>query len=268
MDHDAYLAVLREESERLLAALDGVDPAAPVPTCEGWTASDLLWHVGHGQDHWARIALGADGDDDVPEPDRPADGDLPAFVAVAGTELLAALGGRPPGTPSWSWHPEGGTLAWLARRQAHEALVHRVDAELTAGLPVTPPVPTVAADGVDELLRHFVHGVPEWGTFTPDGVAVRLEATNVPDAWVLRLGRFTGTSPGSGTSYDLDAGMLADPTDDAVPADGGAQLVVRGSAWDLDLWLWGRGPGDHLETDGDPALLARLRELVRDATSD
>ena len=47
----------------------------------------------------------------------------------------------------------------MLRRQAHEALVHRVDAEQTAGLPVTDPGVALAADGVDEMLGVMVSGL-------------------------------------------------------------------------------------------------------------
>ncbi len=43
------------------------------------------------------------------------------------------------------------TAGYIARRQAHEALVHRLDAELTVG-DRTPLDPRLAADGVDEAL--------------------------------------------------------------------------------------------------------------------
>lgn len=262
-DHEVYLVVIREQSERFLEALVGVPADAPVPSCDGWTAADLLWHLGEVQHFWARVAAGEAGDDVVP-PARPADDvALRRFVATAGTELLAALAARPADAPAWSWHPDGGTLAWVARRQAHEALVHRVDAELTAGLVVRPPGAEVAVDGVDEVLRVFVDGVPEWGAFTPDGVAVVMRATNAPGAWRLELGRFAGAHPVSGEAVGLDAAAVTRVSEDD-PRPG--ELLVVGRAWDLDRWLWGRGPVDALEVDGDPAVLARLRQLLRDAT--
>lgn len=239
--HEDYFLVLRDESERLLATLDGVDLRAPVPTCAGWTAADLLRHVGGVQQGCAAVAEGHEGDD-FPEPTPPADDDdLAAYVAVAGTALLTALRARPASTPAWSWHPDGGTLAWLARRQAHEVLIHRVDAELTAGVPVTPPVHEIAADGVDEVLRTYAGGVLARSASAADGARLHLETTNEPErSWQLDLGSVTGTS--------------------------GRPTSIRGSAWDLDLWLWGRGPLEALAVDGDPALAVRLRALVAAAT--
>ncbi len=263
MEHEAYLAVIREQSERFLEVLVGVPAATPVPSCEGWTADDLLWHVGLVQDFWAHVAAGADEGDVVP-PGRPTDDvALRRFVATAGTELLAALAARPAATPAWSWHPAGGTLSWVARRVAHETLMHRVDAELTAGSVVRPPAVNVAADGVDEVLGVFVVDVPSWGAFTPDGVSVAIRSTNAADAWRLELGRFVGVRRGRPERVDLDAAAVARvPQDDPRPAD----LLVVGRAWDLDRWLWGRGPADALDVDGDPELLARLRRLLADAT--
>ena len=263
MEHEAHLAVIREESERFLDAPSGVAADTPVPSCPGWVASDLLFHLGEVQHFWARVASGAAGDD-VPDPERPADVvGLRRFVATSGTELLAALVDRDPEAPAWSWHPDGGTLRWVARRQAHEALVHRVDAELTAGRDVRPPSVELAADGVDEVLRVFVDGVPPWGTFAPDGVGVTVRCTNAPGAWRLDLGRFVGISPESGSAYDLDAASVAVVADDDPRP---AELLVAGRAWDLDQWLWGRGPVEALDVDGSPELLERLRALLRDAT--
>jgi uncharacterized protein (TIGR03083 family) len=269
MDHAAFLVTIREQSERFLEALAGVPGDAAVPTCPGWTADDLVWHLGEVQHHWARVAEGLQGDE-VPEPERPAGTvDLRRFVARAGTDLLGALAERDPAAPCWSWHPDGGTLGWVARRQAHEALVHRVDAELTAGLDVRPPSLEVAVDGVDEVLMVLVDGVPDWGSFTRDGVRVRLSCTNAPASWVLELGHFTGTGPESGKEFYLDAAAVRS---EDVPADGVAPLeppvdaLVAGRAWDLDRWLWGRGDLDPLDATGDPALLERVRVLLTDAT--
>lgn len=263
MEHEAYLAAIRDQSERLLEALVGVPLDEPVPTCDGWTAGDLLWHLGEVQHFWACVAAGAT-EADVVAPDRPR-GELALrrFVATTGTELLSALAGRPADGAVWSWHPDGGTLAWVARRQAHEALVHRVDAELTAGLEVRPPAAELAVDGIDEVLAVFVDGAPSWGTFVPDGVSAVLRVTNGPDAWRLELGQFVGVAPDSGAAYDLDAASVTRvPDDDPRPAE----LLVAGRAWDLDRWLWGRGPVEALAVDGDQALLARLRVLLADAT--
>lgn len=264
LDHAHHVAVVREEFERFLTVLQGVDLASPVPSCDGWTAADLLWHLTEVQHAWAEVVTSGRPMDELPARERPADAELLATAPASGTALVLALAERSPAEPCWSWHDDGGTVGWLARRQAHEALIHRVDAELTAGIAVAPPTVEIAVDGVDELLRVMVDGVPDWGVLTPDGIRVRLTCTNSDAAWDLALGRFTGTGPESGTVYDLDAAAVSD----VVAGDGeaGADLVVRASAWDLDRWLWGRGDASALEVTGERALLERLRALVTDAT--
>jgi uncharacterized protein (TIGR03083 family) len=259
MEHQSFVAAIREQSERFLNVLRGVDADAPVPSCAGWTAADLLWHLGEVQHLWAEVARGAAHDDVVP-PDRPDDvASLRKLVATSGTELLGALADREPADECWSWHPDGGSIGWLARRQAHEALIHRVDAELTAGVDVRPPAKKLALDGVDEVLRVFIGGVPDWGEFAPDGQRVLLTSTNLPGRWALELGRFTGTGPESGNAHDLGAALLVDGSADA-------DAEVAGHAWDLVLWLWGRGGTEHLGITGRTDLVDRVRALAAEAT--
>ena len=57
-------------------------------------------------------------------------------------------------------------MGFVRRRQAHEALIHRIDAELTAGRR-TPVDPLLGADGVDEALRVMYGGVPGVGQVHP-----------------------------------------------------------------------------------------------------
>lgn len=262
MEHTAYLDTIRDETQRFLEALAAVPGDTPVPSCRGWAADDLAWHLAEVQHFWAEVvSTGQDGDH-VVAPERPTStAELAELAARSGTELLAALAARSPQDRCWSWHDDGGSVGWVGRRQAHEVLVHRVDAELTAGRAVTPPSAELAVDGVDEVLRVMVDGVPAWGTFTPDGLTVRFVSTNVPATWVLALGRFTGTGPDSGTEYDLDAAALLHEDGGGVDA-----LTLEGPAWDLDRWLWGRGDLAGVAVSGDPALVERLRALVADAT--
>ena len=261
LSHESYVRTVREETERFLDAVVDVPGETVVPSCPEWTASDLLWHLGEVQHTWSRVvAEHADGDD-LAEPDRPADADLGRWAAQAGTDLVTALAEALPDSPAWSWHRDGGTVAWVGRRMAHEALIHRVDAELAAGREVAPPVVELAVDGVDEVLRVMVHGIPEWGTFTPTEDRVRLVCTNAEASWLAELGRFTGTSPTSGTTYDEEAVEVL-----AEPGDRQAVVEVSGPAWDLDRWLWGRGDVTGLEVRGDAAVLARFRAAVAAAT--
>jgi uncharacterized protein (TIGR03083 family) len=255
-----FVELVRDESRRLLDVLDSVDLGAPVPSCPGWSVADLLYHLAEVQDSWAQVAgqLLRDPDGIVELP-RPADDALRTTLADRSAALVAALSSRSPEDRCWSWSELGGDVAWVARRQAHEALVHRVDAELAAGVDVSLVAPEIAADGVDELVRGFLVGVPDWAQLDLDGATVGVWCTDVGSRHVLALGRMTGTSPRSGRSYDLPAASLADP---AIPVDG----EVAGPAWALDRWLWGRGEAEELTVRGYAEHVDRLRELVVDAT--
>jgi len=262
----AYVDAIARESARMADALAGAPSASPVPACADWDAADLAYHLGEVQDFWAQLVDQAPaGPDEMAETERRADDELVAFLRTRTDALVTALEGRDPGESCWSWSPSGGTVGWVCRRQAHEALVHRVDAEQTAGLPVTDPGVALAADGVDEMLVVMVSGLPAWAVFTPDGTRVRLHAVDAGREWVLAFGRFTGTSPSSGNTYDdacaeLVGGAPWEGEDEDVAA------TISGSAWDLDLWLWGRSTGDALVREGDVAAFDRLRAIVAESS--
>jgi uncharacterized protein (TIGR03083 family) len=261
-----YAGVIAQESARAADALGQAPSSAPVPSCTDWNAADLAYHLGEVQDFWSQIVAHAPaGPDEADETERRPDAELVPFLRTRTDALLTALGAHQPDEPCWSWSSTGGTVEWVYRRQAHEVLVHRVDAEQAAGLPVTDPGVDLAADGVDEMLAVMVSGLPEWAGFTPDGVRVRLRAADAEREWVVAFGRFHGTSPNTGKTYDEDCGELVggapwEGEDDDVSA------TVSGSAWDLDLWLWGRGAPDALALDGDPAAVERLRAIVVEST--
>ncbi len=253
-----YLSVITEQSTRFRSVLDGVDLSRPVPSCPDWKAADLVWHLTEVQHFWGTMTGELLASPEAYDrPARPPDGELVEAFAAASGLLVEALTRHDPSTPCYSWHPEGGSVGWVRRRQAHEALIHRVDAELAAGAPVDGVDAGLAADGVDEMLRVMMHGVPPWGTFTPDGQVIGLATTDTGDAWTLTMGRFDGVSPDTGNVYDgLDAAMVAGG---GSPEPTG---TLRAGAWDLDRWLWGRSEPEAVE--GDAALRDRLRKLAAD----
>ena len=151
---------------------------------------------------------------------------------------------------------EDKTVGYIRRRQAHEALIHRLDAELTVGA-VTPLDADLAADGVDECLAIMYGGIPEdWGTFTPTAAPVRFHLTDRPDAdAAVQPGRFVGTDPDDGTAYDEDAlGLVADAE---------VAATVSGTADDVDAWLWHRRGDEALSFDGDPGAMEAVRAVLR-----
>ncbi len=256
-----FVAHLTRESARFADALRQAPPDAPVPTCPDWGADDLLWHLAEVQWFWGTIVREKVTGDQAEElkPPRPPDrGGLQEFYERASADLSQILAATPPGTAAWTWSDDDHTVGFIRRRQAHEALIHRIDAELTAGLPRARLDPSLCADGIDEVLRVLYGGLPEWGTFTPDdGQTLRLRATDTGDSWFLTLGRFTGTGPGDGVRYD-------EP--DARPAgrDPGTEAAaeVTGAAADLDCWLWHRPPAGPVGRSGDRQVLDRYEAAI------
>jgi uncharacterized protein (TIGR03083 family) len=180
--------VLENESHRFREVLEAAAPDRSVPTCDPWSAADLLWHLTEVQGFWAEIVAGGHADpESVHRITRPSgyDGILESFDA-AHQALRAALADADDPDPAWTW-AEDQTVGFIRRRQAHEALIHRVDAELTAGTEVRPVAPHIAADGIDELLTVMVDGVPPWGRFEPEEETISIACTDLPRVWRLRF---------------------------------------------------------------------------------
>ena len=256
-DPAAYLDHLQRESTRFREVLATTPPVARVPGCPDWSAADLLWHLTEVQWFWARTVRTrpAPADEDAPGPPRPTSYDalLDAFDEHSAA-LLHELERADPDEEAWTWSTEQ-SVGFTYRRQALEAMVHRVDAEQTAGRP-SPLDPALAADGVRELLEVMVGGTPPWGRFVGEGVHLRVDCTDTGDTTWVELGRFTGTSPSTGTSYDEpDIGVVADPG--TPPA-----TVLAGTAGDLVTWLWRRGDDARITVDGDPDADRRFRAAV------
>jgi uncharacterized protein (TIGR03083 family) len=252
-----YLEHLAEESARFSAAIRTAPSGARVPACPDWDADDLLWHLGEVQWFWGTIVrenLTGPQAEQI-KPARPDGREaLLAFLDDAGCELGRALAAAAPQDPAWTWTKDQ-SVGFIQRKQAHEALIHRVDAEEAAGSR-TGMDPELSADGVDEALRVMYCGLPDWGTFTPDGRALRLQATDTDDSWLVQLGRFTGTDSG-GTSYDeLDIHVAEDDQDQSPVA------WARAGAADLDLWLWHRSPTDPIALSGDEEVLRDFQAVI------
>ena len=251
-----HLDHLRTESARFRDVLAECDPTARVPSCPDWDAADLLWHLTTVQAFWTKVVntRPAPADEaDEGRLDRPEGYDeLLAAFDEHSAALLEALAGADPAEEAWHWssnHTVGATIS----RQAHEALIHRVDAEETAGR-LTPLDPALAADGVVESLTVIYGGCPPWGTITPTDRVVDLHLTDTGDVLHVSLARFTGTDP-DGKTYD--------EPDLALVESGTPSATVTGTAADLDTWLWHRGAGRvDVRLDGDRDLLDELSAIL------
>jgi uncharacterized protein (TIGR03083 family) len=248
VDIPAHIAAVREEGTLMASAVGLVAPDDAVPTCPEWTVRDLVRHTG-GVHRWATgfvrgrtEPLDADLDEVVGA--WPADADLAGWLGQGCGDLADALADAPDDLRCWTFLPASSPRAMWARRQAHETAVHRVDAQSTAGIALTPCTPAFAADGIDELVMLFV---PRRSTRLradpPTTLAVR--CADIDAAWLLRLddhGVTTTAGPG-----------------DASPA----ACTVTGKAGDLYLALWNRAGADDLSIEGERAVLGRFSEGVR-----
>jgi uncharacterized protein (TIGR03083 family) len=244
-----YLAHLRADSARFAEVLANTDPAARVPSCPDWNAADLVWHLAEVQLFWAAIVRDRLDDPDAAEagkPERPDDYDalLRLFGRASGA-LADALDATPDDVGIWTWFPPEQNAGFVRRRQAHEAVIHRLDAELTADA-VTHYDPALATDGVREVLECMYSGAPDWATHVVDGPVGRVATTDTGGEWFVQLGRWSGHSPNTGKDY-TDEPLL-------VLVDGGDPVfTVAGSAGDLDAWLWNRPTAGEVRREGDVA---------------
>lgn len=257
LEFSDYLNHLRRESQRFRDVLAGCAPTNRVPGCPAWDAGDLLWHLAGVQHFWAttirtRPAGPDEADEAPPRPDSYAEM-LAAFDEYS-ADLVAQLEKADPADPAWTWSEEQ-TVGFTFRRQAHEALVHRLDAEQTAGQ-VTPMDAALAADGVEECLDVMFGGCPPWGEFAPLPHYVRVDITDTGDAVWVQIGRFSGTDPRDDVHREEDdIHVVADP---GVEPD----AVVSGPAGPLNAWLWRRGDDSQIHVTGDRRVYDHFRVAV------
>ncbi|MEV7614102.1 maleylpyruvate isomerase family mycothiol-dependent enzyme [Streptomyces sp. NPDC089799] len=247
MDPAQHAAAVLEETAVLRAAVGGADLSAPVPSCPGWTLTDLLRHVGSVQ-RWFSVLLRRRVPErptsrqvDLQLPDT-SEG-LPGWLADGSAGAAEVFAATDPDAPMWAWGLDQHARFWI-RRMLFETLVHRVDAELALGL--TPAIdPARAADGIDEFLTNL----PFAESFAPGTAELRGHGEVI---------RFCCPEQGAGADWRVQLrpdgfGLL--PVDDRAP---GATTEVRARAADLLLFLYGRLPAADtaLQVSGDRAVLA------------
>jgi uncharacterized protein (TIGR03083 family) len=246
VDLDAMLDALANEGALLTAAVERADPDAAVPSCPEWAVRDLVHHTG-GIHRWAtRIVT-----EKAAEPSSfdlediaggwPDDRDLAPWIRAGHALLLDALRHAPDDLECWSFLTSSPTSrSFWARRQLHETTIHRVDAELASGR-VSPIVVEHAIDGIDELLGGFLPRRPRQLTSdAPTTIAV--QPTDADGGWLVTAGPEGATT--------------------ARAADADADVVVRGPAADLYLFVWNRRDATGLDVKGDASALDLWRSNV------
>jgi uncharacterized protein (TIGR03083 family) len=203
------IAIIRTEARRLADVLAVTPPDARCPTCPEWSASDLLWHLTNVHFFWAGVLeRNPRTESDIAaieqsKPARPsATPDLLALREQATTALVEQLAQLEDAEPRWTWWPPDQTVGYTRRMQTYEATMHRVDAELTAGLPTGPIAPDVAVGAVDHAVDVMWGWQPEGSTYEARAV-VEFVASDPDKRWLVEVGAASdrperyGRRPGS-----------------------------------------------------------------------
>lgn len=181
----AFVEEFRAAAESLAVAVTVSDLGVRIASCPGWTAYDLVVHLGnvHG---WAAtiVETGERAAEQNDEPRSQRAKAVGAWYGAKAEDLYQVLRLTPPERPCWNFvHGRGLTEFW-PRRQLHETTIHRVDLDLACGR--TPILaPDVAADGVGEVLGVLVHRMYKRGYTARLEEPLALRATDTGETWVV-----------------------------------------------------------------------------------
>jgi uncharacterized protein (TIGR03083 family) len=231
-----YLPALRTTNARVDdAAAEAVLAhgwSARVPGCPDWHLADLVRHIAEVQHLWAWVVRTRATDlTGYPKPPEHPDDELLGWLGAQHAELEAALAGADPAERVWTWAARQ-DVAFVLRRQLHEAVVHTVDVEQVLG--DVRPIPTaIGLDGLDEWLEVIVPAA------LPDGPPASAHPVTfrVVDAGVERT-LFVGSRPF-------------------------AIAALLGTAGDLLLTAWRRVPLEVLTVEGDGLQAEAMIDLVQ-----
>ena len=221
-----------------LAAAASVAP--PVPSCPGWTMTDLVLHLGVAHRMVAlviaerrqqpprpgdRSDLGLPTERQAwlppghPPTDSPVPPGLTDWFSAGACALEAHFRAASPDEPVWTWSADH-TVGFWQRMQAIEAAVHRWDADRALGA-ARPLAADLAADAIGQT---FVRMLPMRRAITnaPPGTGERylFRRTDGPGEWAL--------------CFDAEAARITGQPESA-------DVEVAGTASDLALFLWHRG---------------------------
>jgi uncharacterized protein (TIGR03083 family) len=235
MHLDEYLPVLQKTDARFDdAAAEAVLAhgwSAHVPGCPDWRLNDLVRHLGEVQHFWAWVVRTRATDPSTyVEPRRHPDDELLGWVGAQHAELETALAGAEPTERVWTWAPRQ-DVAFVLRRQVHEAVVHTADVEQVLG-DVRPIPAGVGLDGLDEWLEVMVPAA------LPDGP---------PET----------AHPVVFHAVDADARRTLFPGSRPFPI-----AALTGTAGDLLLAVWRRLPLEVLTVDGDGLQAVAMIDLI------
>lgn len=251
MENERLLACLAADFRRLRAVVSTADPSAVVPSCPEWTITDLVRHVAHVYLHKV-VSIQTQAPPETWPPTGTADEEPIALLDRAFAELTAEFAAHEPAAPAYTWFAPDQSVGFWIRRMAQETVIHRVDAELGAGVPISPIPDDLARDGIDELLDVFVsYSSQVWFDGFAELLAdagshaLRIETDGV--SWLVRP-----------TAKSVEVSR--------VPAGTPADAVLTGPPTALLLHLWHRANDDGIHSTGDQDLVGQVHRIVTVAT--
>jgi uncharacterized protein (TIGR03083 family) len=178
-----YAIAFLEQNRAFGEVIRSGDPSTPVPTCPGWSLSQLFRHVGRG-DRWAAQIV-ADRVDHYLDP-RTVEGGKPppdpdeaiSWLHGGAQRLIDAVEQVGVETPVWTFLGSRPAYWWV-RRRLHEATVHRADAALALTLDYAL-TPDLAADAISEWIERVASQAGRGDAPLPleNGQTVHIHATD------------------------------------------------------------------------------------------
>jgi uncharacterized protein (TIGR03083 family) len=251
MDESRYLECLAADHGDLRDAAASVELTVPVPTCPGWTMGDLVFHVAEVYLHKVTVMRTGQWPEQWPPPGQAHQAELPMLGRAYG-ELIAEFRTRQPTDPTPTWYDLDETVAFWIRRMAQETVVHRIDAELAAGLPVTPVPDDLAVDGVDEVLKRFL-GYDAGALDRVEGG--HLAGDSGQDTITVLAGQAAWTVRPSPHEVVVTDGPGENP-----------RVVIQAAPDPMLRWLWGRAADNTVRLTGEQAWADYLRRMLTAAT--
>lgn len=234
---------ITDHTQRLAEAAAAAGPDAPVPTTPGWTISNLVEHLGQTQNWVAEIIEKRVNDftqfptEYATLPEDPAE--WQAWLSASAQRVTDACSDEAMTAPvlNAAGDERTGTEFWLSS-SLNEAVIHGVDAALTAGHPTD-----IDADIAAVLITNHLAMLtsPTWEMQRAEsaqairgtGQTLQWQATDTEAAWFVER-RPEGATWHAGTKQ--------------------ADVTVTGSAQSLLLALTRRQPPTNLTITGDTAL--------------
>ena len=254
MDINEHIDALRHHGRLLADAADRAGLDAAIPPCPAWQVKDLLRHTGYIH-RWAAqhitecpdTVLDGPAEEDILRGGA-ADPELLAWFRAGHAALVETLSTADPGLVCATFMDAPSSLAFWARRQAHETAIHRADAESASGIRSAYD-PEFAADGIDELITGFGQRRKYRPSAEQPG-SMRVQATDTGHAWYV----------------GAEDGRLQARREHGSPGPAGqAACTVAGPASGVYLFLWNRG--DAVQTgvaiSGDAGFLDLWQSSVR-----